>query len=93
MTMLYAYASWYAEIKHKREVSAHKLFNWLMRKDCLEKAIYSDMSLLMITLKQDILRNCKQKIKRKTSLELIAGKVPYMESFDQNNLILLGISN
>ena len=57
-------------------------------------AIYSDrMSLLMITLKQDILRNCKQKIKRKTSLELIAGKVPYMESFDQNNLILLGISN
>lgn len=93
MTMLYAYASSYAEIKHKREVSAHKLFNWLMRKDRLEKAIYSDMSLLIITLKQDILRNCKQKIKRKTSLELIAGKVPYMESFDQNNLILLGISN
>ncbi len=49
--------------------------------------------LLMITLKQDMLRNCKQKRKRKTSLELIAGKVPYMESFDQNNLILLGISN
>ena len=94
MTMLYAYASWYAEIKDKREVSAHKLFNWLIRKDRLEKAMYSDrMNLLMITLKQDILRNCKQKRKRKTSLELIAGKVPYMESFDQNNLILLGISN
>lgn len=94
MTMLYAYASWYAEIKHKREVSAHKLFNWLMRKDRLEKAIYSDrMNLLMITLNQDILRNCKQKRKRKTSLELIAGKVFYMESFDQNNLVLLDISN
>ena len=73
---------------------AHKLFNWLMRKDRLEKAIYSDrMNLLMITLNQDILRNCKQKRKRKTSLELIAGKVFYMESFDQNNLVLLDISN
>ncbi|MCK4486253.1 MAG: transposase [Desulfobacterales bacterium] len=94
MTMLYAYANWYAEHIHKREVSAHKLYNWLKRRNRIGKAIFSGiMDILITTLNRDILRNCKQKRKRKTSLELIVEKVPYMESFDQNNMISQDISN
>jgi len=92
--MLYAYANWYAEHIHKREVSAHKLYNWLKRRNRIGKAIFSGiMDILITTLNRDILRNCKQKRKRKTSLELIVEKVPYMESFDQNNMISQDISN
>jgi len=88
MTMLYSYANWYAEHIHKREVSAHKLYNWLKRRNRIGKAIFSGiMDILITTLNRDILRNCKQKRKRKTSLELIVEKVPYMESFDQSNMI------
>ena len=89
MKMLYAYANWYAEYMHKREVSAHKLYNWLMRMDRFNKAIFSGfMDIFITTLKRDILRNCKQKRKRKTSLELIEKRVPYTESFDKSNMMI-----
>ncbi|MCP4344074.1 MAG: IS4 family transposase [Desulfobacterales bacterium] len=41
MTMIFSYASWYAYNYLKKEASAHKLIDWLKRKDRLAKTIRS----------------------------------------------------
>ncbi len=85
MTVLYSYASWYALRQFQREVSEYKLICWLKRLNRLEKAVFlGRMGEVLIELKRDILRNCKQKRKRKTVRELVLRQIPYMESFDQN---------
>ncbi len=87
MTMIYSFACWYASKKHCREASAHKIFNWLKRLNRLGKAIFkNNIKSLLDELMQNILINCKQKRKRKTTLELIELNIPYMESFDQNQV-------
>ncbi len=88
MTVLYSYASRYALRQFQREVSEYKLICWLKRLKRLEKIIFSGMiGEILIELKRDILRNCKQKRKRKTVRELVLRQIPYMQSFDQNYLI------
>ncbi|MDM8544841.1 hypothetical protein QUF90_27570, partial [Desulfococcaceae bacterium HSG9] len=72
----------------QREVSEYKLICWLKRLNRLEKAIFSGMiKEVLIELKRDILRSCKQKRKRKTVCELVMEQIPYMDSFNQNYLI------
>ena len=83
MTSLYAYAAWYAFLEYGREASGHKFFNWLKRLDRIKNAILSrSLEVLFDGIKLDVLKNCKRQRKRKTSLELIDQMVPYMESFD-----------
>ncbi len=87
MTMIYSYASYYSEQVYKREVSAHKLFNWLNRTKRLGKAAFSgSLDFLITEMKLNILRNCTQKRIRKHSLELLLEEIPYMESFESNHL-------
>ncbi len=83
MTSLYAYAAWYAFWEYGREASGHKFFNWLKRRERIKKALFSGILELMFDeIKRDVLKNCKQQRKRKTSLELIDQMVPFMDSFE-----------
>lgn len=91
MTMLYAYTSFCAEEQFQREVSEHKLINWLKRKDRLAEAIRFN---LLDDLLSDLMRDmakmlCKQKRKRKTTLQLIEGQVHYMNSFSKDESVPL----
>jgi hypothetical protein len=83
MTVLYSYASWYALSEHAREASDYKFFNWLKNLDRVKKAIFSgSFSALFEEIKREVLNVCKQKRKRKTTLELIESAAPYPESFE-----------
>jgi hypothetical protein len=91
MTMLYAYTCFCAEKLFQREASEHKLINWLKRKNRLAKAIHFD---LLDALLSDLIHDtpkmlCKQKRKRKTTLQLIEGQVHYINSFSKNESIPL----
>ena len=77
-----SYASWHAFSKYGREASEYKFFNWLKRLGRIKKAVLSEsLGKLFDEIKLDVLKNCKQRRKGKTSLELIDRMVPYMESF------------
>jgi len=75
LTMICGYASWYAYNYLKKEASFHKLINWLKRKDRLSDAVRSGC---VEALFEEF---CKQKRKRKTTRQLLEGRIPYMESF------------
>jgi len=83
ITMLYGYASWYFRNQFKLEACLHKLIEWLKRNERLSKAVLlCELHMLL----QDLIHAppkmlCKQKRKRKTTLELIEAQVPYGDSF------------
>lgn len=82
------YASWYAFEYSEKEISSHKLTDWLKRKDRLAEAIRSlDLHGLFVAFKSNVKHLCKQKRKRKTTGQLLECGVPYMDSFsnDKNN--------
>ncbi len=83
LTMICGYASWHACKYLKKEISSHKLINWLKRKDRLAKAIRSGcLEELFDELRKDISKRlCKQKRKRKTTRQLLEEGIPYMDSF------------
>jgi len=87
ITILYGFASWYAENQFQREASLHKLVEWLKRKDRLSKAVLSrELHLLLEDLMRDLPKMlCKQKRKRKTTQQLIESEVPYEDSFSNKN--------
>jgi hypothetical protein len=93
MTMLYAYTSFCAETLFQREASEHKLINWLKRKNRLSEAIHFNLlDALLSDLVHDIPKMlCKQKRKRKTTLQLIEGQVHYMDSFSKDKSIPLAM--
>ena len=70
-----AYASWYAVSVLRRELSLHKLILWLKRKDRFAHAIEdSTVETLWSDLRRDmVVLLCKQKRKRRTSQQLLAG--------------------
>jgi hypothetical protein len=73
-----AYASWYAAAVLRSELRLHKLILWLKRKDRFAHAIEEGT---VETLWSDLRRDavallCKQKRKRKTSQQLLAGGEP-----------------
>jgi len=98
LTAICGFASWYAYNCLKKEISFHKVINWLKRKDRLSKAFRSGSLKELI---EELLKNiskslCKQKRKRKTTRQLLDEAAPFTESFpsdetendDDNNLIL-----
>ena len=88
---LCAYASWYATAVLRRELSLHKLILWLKRKDRFAHAIEEGT---VETLWSDLRRDmavllCKQKRKRKTSQQLLAGGGPSSESCTQGETMMV----
>ena len=83
LTILYGYASWYTAGHLQREVSAHKLINWMKRKGRLATAIHHEnVEVLLDHLLSDIPKMlCKQKRRRKTSRQVLEDQVPYMGHF------------
>ena len=83
LTILHGYASWYTTCHLQREVSAHKLINWMKRKGRLATAIHhGNVEVLLDHLLSDIPKMlCKQKRRRKTSRQLLEDQVPYMGHF------------
>jgi VIT1/CCC1 family predicted Fe2+/Mn2+ transporter len=83
LNILSAYAAWYAVHSLQREMSIHKLINWLKRKSRLSMAIYQgEVEILLSNLRSDMSQMlCKQKRKRKTSRQLLDDEVHYMDHF------------
>ena len=86
LNILYGYAAWYASNHLQREVSAHKLINWLKRKGRLARAIHQGK---IDTLLDDLIPAipkmlCKQKRKRRTTHQLLEDEALYMASLLEN---------
>ncbi len=65
-------------LSREKNFSINIIGNVLKRLRRLEKALFSGMiGEVLIKLKEDILRNCKQKRKRKTVPELVLQQIPY----------------
>jgi hypothetical protein len=87
MTMIYGYAFRYAKNQLQREVSTYKLFGWLKRNGRLMQAVHTEsLDVLLNDLMQNLPRLCKQKRKRKTSLQLVEDQIEYMDSFSPNEI-------
>jgi hypothetical protein len=88
---LCAYASWYAAVVLRRELSLHKLILWLKRKDRLAHAIEEGtVEPLGNELRRDMaVLLCKQKRKRKTSQQLLAGGGPAREKSIQGETTMV----
>lgn len=91
LNMISAYASWYAANCLRREISTHKLINWLKRKGRLSMAIYQDnVDTLLSKLRSNrSTMLCKQKRKRKTSRQLLDDEVHYLDHFLEDEGTLL----
>ena len=81
-----AYALWYATRVLRREISFHKLLEWLKRKGRFAQAIDQGA---VETLGRDLRRDmaaflCKQKRKRKTSQQLLEACGPFREKGAQS---------
>ena len=89
--MLSAYASWYAADHLQREISLHKLINWLKRKCRLSTAINTgNVDTLLSNLISDIpTMLCKQKRNRKTSRQLLDDEVHYLDQFLEDEVTQL----
>jgi hypothetical protein len=72
-TILSSYASWYAAAYLQREVSLHKLINWLKRDGRLAKALHGETwEALLLALRRDLPKlRCTQKRKRRTTQQLL----------------------
>jgi Transposase DDE domain len=86
-----AYASWYAAVVLRRELSLHKLILWLKRKDRFAHAIEEGtVEILWSDLRRDMAGLlCKQKRKRQTSQQLLAGRRPSSESGAQRETMMV----
>jgi hypothetical protein len=89
--MLSAYASWYAADHLQREISLHKLINWLKRTCRLSTAINTgNVDTLLSNLISDIpTMLCKQKRNRKTSRQLLDDEVHYLDQFLEDEVTQL----
>ena len=87
-----AYASWYAAVILRRELSLHKLILWLKRKDRFAHAIEEGtVETLWSELRRDMaVLLCKQKRKRHTSQQLLAGGGPFREKGIQGETTMVG---
>ena len=83
LNIISAYAAWYAAHSLQREISVHKLINWLKRKSRLSTVLSQEnMDTLLSNLRSDMSQMlCKQKRKRKTSRQLLNDEVHYMDHF------------
>ena len=87
----YLLAASYADALHQRELSPHKIYQWLIQKQRLANAIrenhlftlWEKFTIVVISL-------CKQKRKRMTSMEMIQNEIMFLDSF-QNNVLTSNI--
>jgi hypothetical protein len=81
MTLIGAYASWYAEDYLQRELSMPKLINWLKRKGRFAQAMHVGTLEDLFNALRRVLPKvlCKQKRKRRTSRQLLEDYGYYME--------------
>lgn len=86
-----AYASWYAAAMLRRELSLHKLILWLKRKDRFAHALEEGtVAILWSDLCRDLaVLLCKQKRKRPTSQQLLAGGGPTSERGAQRETMMV----
>ena len=98
LTMICGFASRYAYNCLKKEISFHKVINWLKRKGRLSEAFRSGSLKELLEELLNISKSlCKQKRKRKTTRQLLEEAAPFTESFpfdetenyDDNNSVLL----
>jgi hypothetical protein len=91
LNMLSAYASWYAADHLQREISLHKLINWMKRKCRLSTVIRTgNLDTLLSNLISDIPKMlCKQKRNRKTSRQLLDDEVHYLDQFLEDEVTQL----
>ena len=82
ITNIYSYASAYAWETSKKEVSFHKVISMLLRKYRVIDLL-NNPSKILLQVEVAIARLCKQKRKRKTTLELIEGGIGYLETLDK----------
>ena len=90
ITIIYGFCSWYSDNQIQREACLHKVVEWLKRIERLSKAVrLCEFDMLLQDLIHDLPKMlCKQKRRRKTTLELIEAQVPYNDSFcNENNQI------
>ncbi len=81
----YLQAAYYADVLHQRELSPHKIYQWLIQKQRLANAIqHHNLLALWETFTLVVLSLCKQKRKRMTSLEMIQNKINFLDSFQNN---------
>jgi hypothetical protein len=87
ITMIYGFCNWYCDNQIQREACLHKVVEWLKRRERLSKAVLScEFDILLQDLIHDLPKMlCKQKRRRKTTLELIEAQVPYNDSFSNEN--------
>jgi hypothetical protein len=88
---IWTYASWYAAAVLRRELSLHKLILWLKRKDRFAHAIEEGTG---ESLWSDLRRDMavllgKQKRKRQTSQQWLAGGEPSSASCAQGETMLV----
>jgi hypothetical protein len=87
--MIYSVLDWYAESTLKKEISLHKLVNWLLRDSRLAQIILKGFKKITIsTLINEIGKNkrgclLKQKRKRLTTKEHIKEATPYWELYQK----------
>ena len=82
ITNICSYASAYAWETIKKEVSFHKVISMLLRKYRVIDLLKNPGKILL-QIEVAIARLCKQKRKRKTTLELIEGGIGYLETLDE----------
>jgi hypothetical protein len=88
---IWAYASWDAAAVLRRELSLHKRMLWLKRKDrCAHALEEGTVETLWSDLRRDTaVLLCKQKRKRNTSQQLLAGERPSSESYAQGETMMM----
>jgi hypothetical protein len=91
LNRLSAYATWYAAYHFQREISIHKLINWMKRTCRFSTAISTgNLDTLLSNLISDIPKMlCKQKRKRKTSRQLLDDEVHYLDHFLEDGVTSL----
>lgn len=83
----YALATYYTKIIHQREISPHKIYQWLLGKQRIANAILNqELALLWEEFTIFTISFCKQKRKRMTILDMIQNEVEFLDSFQRNTI-------
>ncbi len=90
----YLVAAHFTKSVHNRELSPHKIYQWLIQKQRLATAILNcTLKDLWNTFTELTLSFCKQKRKRMTVLEMIQNEIDFLDSFKNNHLISIGYNS
>lgn len=91
ITNIFSYVSSYAWVTSKRDVSFHKVISMLLAKFRVIN-LFNNPDKVILEIEVAIAHLCKQKCKRKTTLELIHLGVGYLETLDERMLPSSGMN-